>query len=715
MNLANVIRQMGQPLEEAKPPFTPDKMDFASAAKKVREYAKKSGGIDRNDMLRIASELDALSKKASPQLLSRTMRNIQDLDTDVRDKIKELMQEDVESLGELIEAMVRGKEVFDKTFANQKQADEFAKKNGGRVRQVGRVFYVFKEANDEDDAPASPDEMSMAKTQLEFIEYAAEEIVEHIESGKRFPEWMQNKLSAAHEAIEGLHSSLGDHGEDDEDEMNEAYKTPAEAGAYEAGKKAARFGKKYDDNPNKKGTAEFTAWSKGHNEARAKGMNEAKSSTGYDLYHRDFSSAMSHAYKHAKEKLGVEIDPKEIDDKVASGPRKPSAGKTNTYRLKGKDGKKAVQIQVYGMDNGKYELNMYKESVELDEMRQPFVVVDTADGNKVVAMASDEKGAKSSIASAERPPMSIKDKSTLKIVKTSKKQSIGMPLKEEVELDEAQRLFMFKTKAEADKKAKEVNGKVVSLTKQNFAVVVEEVEMDMNEEEKRYQVDIEGGGRETVMARTSKEAIDKVTRKMGIRAHGKRNKMTVKVVEDVDVNELFDEMLSEEVVVPQQKEVGMYGLSKSLLDAVRNVVLGEAKKDDSDDEDKKLDPVNKKALKKDFKNRDDKDIDNDGDVDDSDEFLHKRRQAVSKAVKKDKNDEDDGTEPKEPVGKSGKQMKVDTKPSLDEAEMSDAEMKKREEIVKSMKDKEQYFKDKYGDRAKEVMYATATKMAKKQA
>jgi hypothetical protein len=27
----------------------------------------------------------------------------------------------------------------------------------------------------------------------------------------------------------------------------------------------------------------------------------------------------------------------------------------------GKDGKKAIQVQVYGMDNGKYELNMYKE------------------------------------------------------------------------------------------------------------------------------------------------------------------------------------------------------------------------------------------------------------------------------------------------------------------------------------------------------------------
>ena len=93
-------------------------------------------------------------------------------------------------------------------------------------------------------------------------------------------------------------------------------------------------------------------------------VDEGKSSTGYELYHRDFSSAMQHAYKHAKSKLGVDVDPKEIDSKVAMGPRKPSKGKTNSYRLLDKDGKKAIQVQVYGMDNGKYELNMYKESVE---------------------------------------------------------------------------------------------------------------------------------------------------------------------------------------------------------------------------------------------------------------------------------------------------------------------------------------------------------------
>ena len=54
--------------------------------------------------------------------------------------------------------------------------------------------------------------------------------------------------------------------------------------------------------------------------------------------------------------------------------------------------------------------------------------------------------------------------------------------------------------------------------------------------------------------------------------------------------------------------------------------------DDGDD----MDKVQPKALKKKFKNRKDKDINNDGDVDDSDEYLHNRRKAVSKAVKEDK-------------------------------------------------------------------------------
>ena len=55
------------------------------------------------------------------------------------------------------------------------------------------------------------------------------------------------------------------------------------------------------------------------------------------------------------------------------------------------------------------------------------------------------------------------------------------------------------------------------------------------------------------------------------------------------------------------------------------------KSDDGDG----LDKVQPKAVKKKFKDRKDKDIDNDGDVDSSDKYLHKRRKAVSKAIKKE--------------------------------------------------------------------------------
>ena len=58
-----------------------------------------------------------------------------------------------------------------------------------------------------------------------------------------------------------------------------------------------------------------------------------------------------------------------------------------------------------------------------------------------------------------------------------------------------------------------------------------------------------------------------------------------------------------------------------------------AKGEDMTVYEKKMDPVDPKALKGDFEDREDKDINNDGKVDDSDRYLHKRRQAISKAMK----------------------------------------------------------------------------------
>ena len=397
----------------------------------------------------------------------------------------------------------------------------------GAVRQIEKikkglsdhpqVAAVLKRLNTDYDPelkeePASPDEGSMAVQQLEFMMHAVERMKEHIDNGGEFPEWMQNKLSGAHEQLKGLYANI------EHDEMKEEFEIdemkmddPKLVKAFDKMKKGdtiklktsstiskgkdfvdyvvksknmvnkgkvekitlvtkgnegavKKFLYKRDgkvtfaigdmgasiddikegtwamaDNPkdiaalkklmskpiplgkegddasdalynllgddelfdmlyvdgkkNEKGDARKTIikWFQNRVKKDSYGLGqrtkdlgkqiglkmeyvpeeteleEAKSSTGYELYHKDFSSAMAHAYDFAKKKFGIEVDPKEIDDKVASGPRKPSKGKTNSYRLLGKDGKKAIQVQVYGMDNGKYELNMYKESVELTE------------------------------------------------------------------------------------------------------------------------------------------------------------------------------------------------------------------------------------------------------------------------------------------------------------------------------------------------------------
>lgn len=91
------------------------------------------------------------------------------------------------------------------------------------------------------------------------------------------------------------------------------------------------------------------------------------------------------------------------------------------------------------------------------------------------------------------------------------------------------------------------------------------------------------------------------------------------------------------------------GVSPNLVDAVRDILAGKKpepvdveemenaielkkEKDELETTEEGLDPVNKKELKGKHKDRKDKDIDNDGDVDSSDKYLHRRRKAVAKAI-----------------------------------------------------------------------------------
>ena len=99
-------------------------------------------------------------------------------------------------------------------------------------------------------------------------------------------------------------------------------------------------------------------------------------------------------------------------------------------------------------------------------------------------------------------------------------------------------------------------------------------------------------------------------------------------------------------------------------------------------EKKTLDPVNDKENDKKFKNRTDKDIDNDGDVDSSDQYLHKRRKATDDAIdggkKPAKNEEVDESSCGS-VNASKKKMKEDDDEMETDEPMAKDGMKKCKE------------------------------------
>lgn len=65
------------------------------------------------------------------------------------------------------------------------------------------------------------------------------------------------------------------------------------------------------------------------------------------------------------------------------------------------------------------------------------------------------------------------------------------------------------------------------------------------------------------------------------------------------------------------------------------------------------------------------------------------------------------------IKKAAQRLAKEEVEQIEERELTPAEAKKKEELVMSMKKKMPSFKERYGKRAKEILYATATKMAKK--
>jgi hypothetical protein len=85
-----------------------------------------------------------------------------------------------------------------------------------------------------------------------------------------------------------------------------------------------------------------------------------------DTYFKSFTDAVEFARK-ATEKRGFTIDEDDWQTQIAFGGKysrsRPSKGKTNSFTVgllkKGKPQRKSLQISVFGMDSGSYELTHY--------------------------------------------------------------------------------------------------------------------------------------------------------------------------------------------------------------------------------------------------------------------------------------------------------------------------------------------------------------------
>jgi hypothetical protein len=117
--------------------------------------------------------------------------------------------------------------------------------------------------------------------------------------------------------------------------------------------------------------------------------------------------------------------------------------------------------------------NGIRESVELDEaLKITHVVIDTANGNKIVASATNEKQAKYSIVSAERPPMNIKDKKTLKVVQLKKPVSLNKDILGTVFKESVQHSMRFEEVKMIKEMVEEgLDARQIALLKKNYASI----------------------------------------------------------------------------------------------------------------------------------------------------------------------------------------------------------------------------------------------------
>ena len=575
--------------EEVKVEESPA-LQMKMAASDIETYAKKHGGIDKKDMMKVASILKKGDKKGA-------LKYTKNLDTDPRDWLLKTMGEEVE-IDEEVTAM-----------------------DYDRLKRGDIITIEFKSA------------MSSGKSKFKVT---AKNIVGKAKVGKVTLQNLMNPRGVKHYLYKRgnkVSFAQGDMGAS-------VVKYTVEEVEIEATRMPMQ--------------APFKLVEKFPRSFLQKGSD-------YELYHKDFSSAMQHAYAHAKKK-GFIVDPKEIDDKVATGPKKPSSGKTNRYILK-TNKKKNVHIQVANLDNKKYELNMYIEGTGhlgkvkniLERIKFKDVELEEAPSPNQDAIDRFLKGGGKIKKHVADPKNWEKEKSQLvkMLKKTAQKE------KEASKKSEPSRRYVQKS----TRHKKETPTEIMQHYKLPDYIVHNNIA--------KFPKILMGG-------------INKIIPGVKFKKH-------------VIAHQKWGKIPGLGVLLPGEKIPKlMIQWNQRVNDPNIDYIWA-----DPEYAEKGTDPSTYRK--------------NDMIV-----WINEAATAIDSAIKGKvdwfQRKEFEGKTPEDVAKRTLQYLKTKVKRMAKEEfvierEMTDAEKDKREEIVLSLKKKEKDFKDRYGDKWKDVMYATATKMA----
>lgn len=276
--------------------------DMEKAAAELEAYAKKNGGMDKNTFMRVAN----LLKTGHPDKLKSYVNNI---DTEPREYVAMLLKKHI------------GKKSTEKMMDIKFRGESISWEDAETLRAAGVKLDEISSDMKKRYNKAALKDRDQQKNTLKRADDVGSKVVDGAVTDKASPSQTNSRFAKLGKIKQKANRKLAN--------RRKGLATP--------GKGSTTKVKDYF------------------------GMAEEISGTGYELYHKTLGSAIDTAITHAKLKFGIDITPDERMEVVGMGPRKPSNGKTNTYRLMGNKGK-AIQVQVYNRGGSRpYELNMYKE------------------------------------------------------------------------------------------------------------------------------------------------------------------------------------------------------------------------------------------------------------------------------------------------------------------------------------------------------------------